>query len=134
MGRTASGAGEGLALNLIQRVCVGDILTRTAQRYPDKVAIADLDGGVSLTYAELNHHANRVARSLLGLGLRHQDMVAIMSRNTWQFVVTYFACAKEPVSRTQVFPQDCSPGRLSESIGWNSPSPEVFLWPTTSAR
>ncbi|HEY8414307.1 MAG TPA: long-chain-fatty-acid--CoA ligase [Thermaerobacter sp.] len=94
MGRTASGAGEGLALNLIQRVCVGDILTRTAQRYPDKVAIADLDGGVSLTYAELNHHANRVARSLLGLGLRHQDMVAIMSRNTWQFVVTYFACAK----------------------------------------
>ncbi|HEY8415409.1 MAG TPA: hypothetical protein VIK99_06530 [Thermaerobacter sp.] len=30
---------------------------------------------MSLTYAELNRLANRVARSLLDLGLRHQEML-----------------------------------------------------------
>ncbi|QBS36577.1 hypothetical protein E1B22_00240 [Thermaerobacter sp. FW80] len=40
----------------------------------------------------------------------------------------------EPVSRTQVFPQDCTHVGLSEAMDWNSPSPEVSLWPTTSAR
>ncbi|EKP95270.1 long-chain-fatty-acid--CoA ligase [Thermaerobacter subterraneus] len=100
MGGTASRVREGdapsldLALNLIQRVCAGDILTRTAQRYPGKTAIVDIHGGRTLTYAELNRYANRVGRALLGLGLGHQDKVAIMARNTWQFVVTYFACAK----------------------------------------
>ena len=100
MGGTASRVREGdapsfdLALNLIQRVCVGDILTRTAQRYPTKTAVVDVHGGVLLTYAELNRRANRVGRALLALGLGRQEKVAILARNTWQFVVTYFACAK----------------------------------------
>ena len=100
MGGTASRVREGdapsfdLALNLIQRVCVGDILTHTAQRYPTKTAVVDVHGGVLLTYAELNRRANRVGRALLALGLGRQEKVAILARNMWQFVVTYFACAK----------------------------------------
>lgn len=81
-----------LEMNLIQRACVGDIVTRSAHQFPGKPAI--IDGETRLTYAELDEKVNRVARALLESGARHQERVALMSRNTWQFVVTYFACAR----------------------------------------
>ena len=81
-----------LALNLIRRVCVGDVLTRGAERFPDKTAI--VDGAVELTYRELDRRANAVGRALLALPLERQEMVAILARNSWKFVVAYFACAK----------------------------------------
>lgn len=79
-------------MNLVQRVCAGDVLTRSAHHFPEKPAI--VDGDTELTYAELNKRVNRVARTLLERGTQRHERVAIMSRNTWQFVVTYFACAK----------------------------------------
>jgi acyl-CoA synthetase (AMP-forming)/AMP-acid ligase II len=81
-----------LALNLIQRMCVGDVLTRNAERLPHKPAL--VDGADELTYGELDRRANAIGRSLLELGLERQEMVAILSRNSWELVATYFACAK----------------------------------------
>jgi acyl-CoA synthetase (AMP-forming)/AMP-acid ligase II len=81
-----------LEYNLIHRACVGDILTRAAWRFPERVAVKD--GDVSLTFKELNERANRLGHALLNLGLAHQDRVGIMSLNSWQFLVSYFACAK----------------------------------------
>lgn len=88
----AVASGQELALNLIRRTCVGDVLTRSAERLPDKPAL--VDGPDELTYRELDRRANAIGRSLLGLGLERQEMVAILSRNSWELVVTYFACAK----------------------------------------
>lgn len=81
-----------LERNLIQRVCVGDVLTRTTQRFPNKVAL--VDGDVALTYAEFNAKVNQVARTLLQRGYQKGDVVATMCENTIEFVITYFACAK----------------------------------------
>ncbi|MFR9802102.1 AMP-binding protein [Pseudonocardia sp. RS010] len=81
-----------LAANLIQRACVGDVLTRTTARFPDRTAV--VDGGVVLTYRALNAAVNQVARSLLASGLRRGDVVGVVSRNHWVIPVTYLAAAK----------------------------------------
>ena len=78
--------------NLIHRVNVGDSLTRSAARFPDRPAI--VDGDRRLTYAELNAWVNRVAHGLADLGYTRGDALALASGNSAEFLVTYYACAK----------------------------------------
>jgi acyl-CoA synthetase (AMP-forming)/AMP-acid ligase II len=84
--------------NLIQRVNVGDSLTRTAARHPGRLALvegAGTPGERRLTYAEFNSLVNRFANGLAGdLGLRRGDALALASGNSVEFLVTYYACAK----------------------------------------
>jgi acyl-CoA synthetase (AMP-forming)/AMP-acid ligase II len=82
----------GLHRNLIQRVNVGDSLTRTAARYPGALALAD--GDRQLTYREFNSLVNRFARGLAAHGYRRGDALALASGNSIEFLVTYYACAK----------------------------------------
>ena len=81
-----------LQMNLIERVNVGDIVTRSADVHPREVAV--VDGGRRLTYAELDQQVTRLGHALLGLGLQPQDVVGVVSRNTIELVVAYFACAR----------------------------------------
>jgi acyl-CoA synthetase (AMP-forming)/AMP-acid ligase II len=81
-----------LARNLIQRINVGDSLTRAAAARPGQRAI--VDGGRSWTYAELNGWVNRLARGLAGRGYARGDSVGLMSGNSAEFLVVYYACAK----------------------------------------
>lgn len=81
-----------LHANLINRVNVGDSLTRTAARAPDLPAV--VDGGRTFRYAELNAWVNRVANGLHARGYRRGDALAIASGNSAEFLVTYYACAK----------------------------------------
>ena len=83
---------ERLARNLIQRVNVGDALTRTAWRRPAQEAV--VDGERRLTYAELNAEVNRLANALLARGLERSDPVLLVAGNCVEFLQTYFACAK----------------------------------------
>jgi acyl-CoA synthetase (AMP-forming)/AMP-acid ligase II len=78
--------------NLIQRVNVGDSLTRTAARYPEALALAD--GTRRLTYREFNRLVNRFAGGLARRGYRRGDALALASGNSIEFLVTYYACAK----------------------------------------
>jgi acyl-CoA synthetase (AMP-forming)/AMP-acid ligase II len=78
--------------NLIQRVNVGDSLTRTAARYPGALALAD--GDRRLTYREFNRLVNRFARGLAARGYSRGDALALASGNSVEFLVTYYACAK----------------------------------------
>jgi acyl-CoA synthetase (AMP-forming)/AMP-acid ligase II len=78
--------------NLIQRVNVGDSLTRTAARRPDALALAD--GPRRLTYAQFNAVVNRFAHALERRGYRRGDALALASGNSIEFLVTYYACAK----------------------------------------
>ncbi|KAA2261193.1 AMP-binding protein [Solihabitans fulvus] len=83
---------EDLHANLIHRVNVGDSLTRTAARHPDRTAL--VDGDRVNTYRQFNTWVNRVAWGLLGLGYRRGDALAIASGNSAEFLVAYYACAK----------------------------------------
>jgi acyl-CoA synthetase (AMP-forming)/AMP-acid ligase II len=102
-----------LADNLIHRVNVGDSLTRSAARFPDRLAV--VDGTRRLSYAELNGWVNRVAHGLIGLGYQRGDALALASGNSAEFLVTYYACAKLGVV--------CVPINL----GWKAPEVAFVL-------
>jgi acyl-CoA synthetase (AMP-forming)/AMP-acid ligase II len=81
-----------LRRNLIQRVNVGDLLTRSAARAPAHPAI--VDGERRWSYRAFNAWVNRIANGLLGRGHGRGDAVGILSRNRAEFLAIYFACAK----------------------------------------
>jgi long-chain acyl-CoA synthetase len=78
--------------NLIQRVNVGDSLTRSAALRPDQLAL--VDGPRRWTYAELNALVNRLANGLLAAGYRRGDALGFASGNSAEFLAGYYACAK----------------------------------------
>jgi len=57
--------------------------------FADRIAISD--GDVSVTYAELDAIAERLARNLWDLGLQPLDRVVVMLPNVIEFVYLYFA-------------------------------------------
>ena len=68
---------------------VGDLLRKSALRFPKKTAL--VDGGVRLSYAELYAAANRVAAGMRSLGLQPGERVSYHGNNRWELVVTLFA-------------------------------------------
>lgn len=81
--------------NLVHRVNVGDTLTRTADRLPDKVAV--VDGDRRITYRELDDWTDRLARGLVDRGYAPGDSLALASGNSAEFLAVYYACAKAGV-------------------------------------
>lgn len=83
---------KALGQNLIQRVNVGDSLTRVAWRMPHQLAV--VDGERRWSYGELNAAVNRFAHGLLARGYGRGEVLALASGNSIEFLVTYYACAK----------------------------------------
>ena len=78
--------------NLVQRINVGDSLTRTAALRPTHPAL--VDGERSWTYAELNTWVNRLAHGLAARGYARGDALGLASANSAEFLAVYYACAK----------------------------------------
>lgn len=81
-----------IKLNLLRRASVGDILRRTAGRHPDDVAVVFRD--TPYTYKTLNAAVNRCANSLLKLGVKPGDRIAILSHNCDSYLILLFALFK----------------------------------------
>jgi fatty-acyl-CoA synthase len=71
---------------------LGDLLRRTAGRYPDKLAV--LDEATTFTFAELDVTVNRTANALREQGIGHGDRAALLSHNCWEYVVLTYALAR----------------------------------------
>ena len=82
---------DGLSQHIFQHT-IGDILRRTARRYPDRPAI--LCGDVAWSYAEFDRIANRLAHGLAARGIALGDRVAVLSRNSHAFAAIRFALAR----------------------------------------
>jgi acyl-CoA synthetase (AMP-forming)/AMP-acid ligase II len=78
----------------------GDMLRRSAERFPDKPAI--LWQGGSLTYRQLNAQANRLAHALLALGLAKGAKIAMLSRNRAEYGAAFFGVARTGYVLTNV--------------------------------
>ena len=88
---------EAVRANVMRRLCIGDILRRTALNKPQKEAIVYYYGGQVLgrmTYRELDRKANRFANGLMQLGVKKGDRIAILSYNCIQYAVFIAALAK----------------------------------------
>ena len=81
-----------LARNLIQRINVGDSLTRSAAARPEQLAV--VDGPRRWTYAEFNTWVNQLAHGLAARGYQRGDALGLASANSAEFLAVYYACAK----------------------------------------
>ncbi len=70
----------------------GDMLRRSAERFPNKPAI--LWEGSVLLYRDLNEAANRFANRLIGLGLKKGAKVGIICRNRTEYAIAFFGTAR----------------------------------------
>lgn len=73
---------------------IGLILTKRAAINPDSDAYIDGDSDQRLTFAQLNSRCNQLANSLVALGVKPGDRVAIAMMNSAEFIESYFAVAK----------------------------------------
>ena len=71
---------------------IGDLLTRNANKFPEKLALVFEDR--SMTFRGLNDRVNRLANALVDRGLRKGDRVGALVHNCHQFIEIYFAAAK----------------------------------------
>jgi fatty-acyl-CoA synthase len=83
---------------------IGDLLDRTASRYPDRLAVASLHQDKRLTWSQLSLAADRVARGLWALGLRQGDRVGLWSTNCIEWVMMHMGCARAGVALVNVNP------------------------------
>ncbi len=70
----------------------GDMLRRSAQRFPNKAAV--ICGGDRFSYAELETRANRLAHALLKLDLPKGSKIAVLSRNLADYGTIFFGVAR----------------------------------------
>ncbi len=70
----------------------GDMLRRSAERFPQKPAI--LWQGTSLSYRELDRQANQLANALIGYGIAKGAKVGIISRNRTEYGIAFFGVAR----------------------------------------
>ncbi len=71
---------------------LADTFAEVFAKHADRVAI--IDGGQSVTYAELNQRATRLALNLLDEGLKPLDRLVIQLPNVVEFASLYFALQK----------------------------------------
>lgn len=100
-------------LNIATRNTVGDMLTRTADVSPERVAV--VDGDRRITYAEFEHDAEAIARGIIELdGAPEQGHpIAVFMPNGYEFLATYFGIAK---SGRVVLPINY--GQTPQEIAW----------------
>jgi fatty-acyl-CoA synthase len=83
---------------------IGDLLRRTAERFPDRLAVASCHQGKRLTWAGLSEEADRVARGLWSLGIRRGDRVGLWSTNCIEWIVMHMGCARAGAALVNVNP------------------------------
>ncbi len=73
---------------------IGLMLSKRAFLSPDLEAYVDGNGGLRLTFAQLNARTNRLANALLGAGVEKGERVGLLLMNGAEFMEGYFALAK----------------------------------------
>lgn len=107
---------------------IGDLLHRTAHRFPDRLAVASRHQSRRMTWAELSEAADSVARGLWSLGIRRGDRVGLWSTNCIEWIMMHMGCARAGASLVNV-----NPAYRSHELGYTltrSRMKALFLWHT----
>lgn len=75
-------------------VAIGDVFEQTVRKYPQKEAVYDTENDRRFSYAAWDVEVNRLANAFVQAGVRKGDRVSTFLYNTFEFVTTFFACAK----------------------------------------
>src|SRR3970040_123729 len=61
---------------------------------PDREALVEIGGdNKRVSYGEMLPLVTRLANAIQGLGIEHGQKIAVMSVNSADYVITYYACA-----------------------------------------
>jgi acyl-CoA synthetase (AMP-forming)/AMP-acid ligase II len=71
---------------------LAEMIKINAKKFPNHIALKDKDR--SFTYPEFNKRVNKLAHSLLSLGLKKGDKFAVLLENSIEIVEAYLAAAK----------------------------------------
>ena len=105
---------------------IGALLERTANRYPDRLAVASRHQSRRMTWAELSEAADKVARGLWSLGVRHGERVGLWSTNCMEWIVMHMGCARAGAALVNV-----NPAYRSHELSYTltrSRMKALFLW------
>ncbi|OTA17398.1 Amino acid adenylation [Xenorhabdus vietnamensis] len=83
---------QNTATDFPQNAFIHQVFEKQVQHNPDAIAVVFEEQ--SLSYAELNHRANRLAHYLIALGVRPDDRVAICSERSLNMIVGLLAILK----------------------------------------
>nr|WP_286181744.1 AMP-binding protein [Desulfovibrio sp. Huiquan2017] len=67
-----------------------DLLERSVERFPDRVALAFV-GGEPMTYAQFGERVRELSTVLHGLGIKPEDKVALIGESMPNWAISYFA-------------------------------------------
>lgn len=67
---------------------VGDVFRYWAKVQPNKIALKSLDGKTR-SFSQLNENINRITNRLMASGVKQGDRVAILSRNSLEYIETF---------------------------------------------
>ena len=81
-----------MPINIPKSRTLGDLLDELAIRYGNREAV--VWEGARLTYSQLKKEADIFARSLLSIGIKNGDHVALISSNRPEWLIAMFAIAK----------------------------------------
>ena len=75
-------------------ITVGGLLERMAEQYPNHQCVKYIEREYDMTYSEFNEEVDKVAKGLLGLGIKKGDHVAIWATNYPEWLSLMFATAR----------------------------------------
>jgi long-chain acyl-CoA synthetase len=79
-------------MNSNKQTLIHNLLERSAQLYPDKIALIHDD--IRATYSTINNMANQLAKWLIESGIVPGDMIPFILDNSLEYVVTYYGILK----------------------------------------
>lgn len=75
-----------------KHMTISEIMYQNARKYPNKEAV--VFENLRLTYKVIDEESNKVANSIIGLGIKKGDKVSMMVSNSDKFIIMYFGIIK----------------------------------------
>ena len=73
---------------------IGNIVDETAEKYPNNDALVYVNRGLRLSYKEFKEKVDKLGKSLMALGIKRGDHIAVWAYNVPEWVYLQFASAK----------------------------------------
>ncbi|MBN2467833.1 MAG: AMP-binding protein [Deltaproteobacteria bacterium] len=78
----------------IENTSVGNFFDNQADKMPEKTAVINLPNGEGITFGEVKHISDRLARGMIDLGVKKNDKVAVWTNNIPEWIFLLLALSK----------------------------------------
>ena len=78
----------------LRKITIGNMLEETVRKFPTNQAVKYIEMEFDKTWYEFNDKVDRIARGLMGMGLKKGDHAAVWATNYPQWLTLFFATAR----------------------------------------